>query len=229
MRKKIAGSIYSMLFVFIFIFAAGVHQAGAETQYVSDSIVITMRAGKGDQYRVIRTLRTGTPLEILEEDSRYLKVKTPDGTEGWVLKRYISARKPKNLIISDLENQTDRLRNNLAALEKERDELKDELRTFRKNLKAAKKEGSILTKKLQWMTTRYNTLAKEAKNVTELIDERNRLQAENNSLSEESSRLMQENERHKRNEKIKWFLAGGGVFFVGWISGKLSRKKKRIY
>ncbi len=229
MREKIAGLIYPLLFVFILTFAAGVHHASAETQYVSDSIVITMRAGKGDQYKVIRTLGTGTPIEVLEEDARYLKVRIQDGTEGWVLKRYISSRKPKNLIISDLENQTDRLRNDLAALEKERNALKNELRTFRKNLKAAKKEGAILAKKLQWMTARYDTLAEESKNVTELIDERNRLQAENDRLSEESSRLMRENERHKRNEKIKWFLAGGGVFFVGWISGKLSRKKKRIY
>lgn len=229
MRKKITGLIYPLLFVFIFTFAAGVHHASAETQYVSDSIVITMRAGKGDQYKVIRTIGTGTPLEILEEDARYLKVRIPDGTEGWVLKRYISSEKPKNTIIRDLENEINRMRNDLTALGKDRDALKDELKSYKKNLKAAKKEGSVLAKKLQWMTARYNTLAEESKNVTELIDERNRLQAENDRLSEESSRLMQENERHKRNEKIKWFLAGGGVFFVGWISGKLSRKKKRIY
>ena len=67
----------------------------AETQYVSDQLIITLREGKGNEYKIIKTLKAGTPLEIIEENERYLKVRTESGSEGWVLKQYVTEETPK--------------------------------------------------------------------------------------------------------------------------------------
>jgi SH3 domain protein len=66
-----------------------------------------------------------------------------------------------------------------------------------------------------------------------VTDERDRLQKENEALKESTQHLKKEmeeldaeNQRLMRNEILHWFLAGSGVFFLGLLTGKLSRKKK---
>ncbi|MDH3870837.1 MAG: TIGR04211 family SH3 domain-containing protein, partial [Gammaproteobacteria bacterium] len=63
----------------------------AATRYVSDSLEITMRSGKSTSHGIIRMLRSGTPLNVLEtdNDSGYSRVRTRDGKTGWVLSRFL--------------------------------------------------------------------------------------------------------------------------------------------
>ena len=66
-------------------------QVMAESRYVSDTLEITMRSGKGTSYGITRMLRSGTRLEVLEIDKKsgYTKVRTKSGKEGWVLSRFL--------------------------------------------------------------------------------------------------------------------------------------------
>ena len=156
-----------------FVFVLSVLIADAKTQYVSDELIIDLRQGKGNEYRIIKMLRRGTPLTILEESEQYLKVRTEEGLEGWVLKQYITSETPKTAIIAE----RDRLSSLLGQCSGDKVSLQNELKT-----------------------------AKLSVTVTE-------------SLRKENSRL-------KRLQILWWFLAGGGVFFVGWITGRVSRKKR---
>jgi SH3 domain protein len=160
-----------------FIFTLSALTADAKTQYVSDELLITLREGKGNEYKIIKTLRTGTPLEILEETEHYLKVHTEEGLEGWVLKQYITSETPKAKIISGLRQEIDRLKT-------------------------------------------------ESKDVIKLLNERDNLKTLNAKLNTEAEHLRKENSRLKRLQILWWFLAGAGVFFIGWITGRVSRKKK---
>ncbi len=168
-------SIIFLALVSIFIFSAGI--VDAKTQYVSDQLVITLRAGKGNEYKIIKMLTAGTPLEIIEEEKDYLKVRTQDGQEGWVLTQFITSETPKAQIIAGLRQELDRLK----------------------------------------------TASKDA---IELMNERDNLKTLNGRLSTEAEHLRKENSRLKRLQILWWFLAGAGVFFIGWITGRVSRKKK---
>ena len=171
----------------------------AKTQYVSDQLLITMREGKGNEYKIIKMLTAGTPLEIIQEGPNYLKVRTQDGQEGWVLTQYITPETPKTEIIARLEKEVDQFKKTLEQYEGEKDSLQDQLKT-------AKVERS--------------------KTVVELTNERDRLKTLNDRLSTEAEHLRKENSLLKRLQILWWFLAGGGVFFVGWITGRVSRKKR---
>ncbi len=63
----------------------------AETRYVSDRLEITMRSGKSTSHGIIRMLRSGTQLNVLEtdNDSGYSRVRTREGKTGWVLSRFL--------------------------------------------------------------------------------------------------------------------------------------------
>ena len=193
-------------------------QALADTRYVDDELTITMRQGMGEQYKIIKMLKTGTSVEILEEIGNYFKARTKDGTEGYVLKQFVSAAPPKTFVIARLEKDIDRLKSKLQTMESQEGELKNQLA-----------DKGQTEKMLAEVTAQYEELKEKSDNVVQLASDRDRLESENISLSTEVQELRNENEQMFFTGMIKWFLAGGGVFFLGWVIGKVSRKKKRMY
>src|SRR5210317_2020580 len=63
----------------------------AETRFVE--VEVTLRSGQGTEFEIVRMIRSGTPLEVLESNSRtgYSRVQMPGGTGGWVLTRYLTS------------------------------------------------------------------------------------------------------------------------------------------
>ena len=226
-----------LLFVVFILLSVSVGPAHADRRYVSDTLIITLREGQGSEYEAIRTLKTGTPIEVLEESGRYLRVRTEEGEEGWVAKHYISSELPKSLIIAGLKQEASRLGARVEELEKRQTLLLDQLKEaershdskvkeLEKNADNYREEISRTTMELKQITENYNTLLDQSKNVLELTSEHDRLQAENAKLDTEMVRLKQENARLRSTGMLRWFLAGAGVFLIGLIAGKVSRKKK---
>ncbi len=194
----------------------------------------------GDEYKIIRTLKTGTPVEVIEESDQYYKVETADGEEGWVLKRYITTETPKTTIISKLKGEIITMKKGIEKINRERDAIKKDLksvnsthkevvRELEESLKKKNDQTYNLNKQLQEMTNKYNKLVEDSGNLVRIVGERNMLNEENARLSTDRNDLLKENERLSNRNNIFWFLTGGGVFFMGWIVGKISRKKRGYY
>ena len=209
----------------------------ADTRYVSDELIITMRAGAGVDYRIIRSLKAETPLEVLEETGEYYRVQTKDGKEGWVLKQYITADIPKTIIIAGLRKEIEKLKGDMEKLDREREAIKKDfasekgLRTsavkeLEKSLNEKDGQISRLTRELKELTDKHNKLVEDSGDVVKTISERDTLKEENTRLGAEKNELLQRNKRLFRRSAIYWFLAGGGVLFIGWIAGQFSRRKR---
>lgn len=71
---------------------AAVRAQSSPTRYISDETAITLREDKGMSAPVAALLKSGTKVELLEEDSAsgYARVRVAPGREGWVLARYLS-------------------------------------------------------------------------------------------------------------------------------------------
>lgn len=234
-----SSSLRRALFLLLLIpFALPVKPAFAETRYVSDELIITMRRGMGNEYKILKSLTSGTPVEVLGEEGDYLMVRA-GGEEGWVLKQYITTETPKARIIAGLREEIDRLKATAEELRSKRDSLQAELnaasqshssevKEIEKEARKSRDEASRTARELEKVKSKYEAFLEESKDVVTLAEERDRLRQENEKLQSMGDRLSQENERLRRTGIIKWFLAGAGVFFVGWIVGKASRKK-RLY
>ncbi len=201
----------------------------AETRYVSDQISITLRRGPGTQYRILRSVTTGTALEVIEEEGDYLKVRTRDGLEGYVLKQYISAQLPRAQVIARLERELGQLRERQAEMTGQATEWGQEKKALQQQLAEAQRALTREQESRAALERQYRVLQEGASNVVELMEERDRLQEENSRYGSDLERLQRENENLLRKAMIKWFLAGAGVLFGGWLLGKSSRTKKRPF
>jgi SH3 domain protein len=200
--------------------------AYAETRYISDQLVVTVRSNKTNNYEVLATLITASPVEILEEDNTYVKVRTEKGVEGYIRKQYVSKAVPKTIQIAELKRQKDALEAKLAKQQQEFQDasgLATSSQTAISNLTAELEQAR---KELEQVTADYTNLQQRAENVINLTAERDQLLEDNSRISSELMVLQEENRNFHRSNMIQWFLAGGGVFFVGWLAGKISRKKR---
>ncbi len=211
--------------VCVTVLSAGV--ASADTRYVSDQLVITLREGMSNQYRVIRALKTDTAIEVLSEQDNYLYVQLADGTKGYVLKQYIVKKTPNSLRIKQLSGDVEVLQNTKAKQTQLAEQTQSELVVLRQQLTEAKNALTINEELLNNTQSELSDLQMKAENVVLIDQERQRLKTELSAATTEVESLRQDNNAMLKTAMIKWFLAGAGVLFFGWVAGKFSRKKKR--
>ena len=194
------------------------------TQYVSDHLVITMRSGQGSQYQILKTLPSGTRLEILEtSDTGYTKVRNAEGVEGWVLSPYLS---PEPIAKEKLAVAQGRLQ----RLKEKNNELKQELAELQKSHQELEAERATLASKTESADAEVERLNQVAAQPI-LLDKQNReLKQQNVSLEKELQLLQQENQSLKDSSQREWFITGAGVLLGGLLLGlivpKLRWRKK---
>jgi len=189
-------------------------QAMAETRYVSDRLEIQMRAGKGTQFRILRSLPSGTPLEVLEVDKEngYSRVREPGGVEGWVL---------NHLLMSgpSARDRLARAEKKLARLELENNKLKASLAKLRKAKGSTDKQRSTLEKENQKLSQELERIRRTASSALAIDAENRELKSRIVAYERQTQSLQQENESLKDRTARDWFMVGAGVILLGMIIG----------
>lgn len=177
--------------------------ATAQTvRYATDQLSIPLRSGTSTGHKILRMIKSGTPLTVLEtSDAGYTRVRTGDGAEGWVLTRYLmsspAAREQLSTLserVAELSAENARLRDSAGELESTREALQE----TRAELEAIRQ-------------TAGRTLAIEEENKRyqqEVLEARERLRGlelENAALKDESGR--------------DWFLMGAAVALGSLLFG----------
>jgi len=174
----------------------------AETRYATDDFTVPVRSGASTRHKILRMVSSGTPLEILRtSDEGYTQVKTPEGTVGWILTRYLMDQPPTREQVTQLEER-------MAVLESENQTLrgeKDMLETARADLARCGEELTGIRRAAS------QTLTIEEDNV--------RLQQENAALQEQLLQLETQNIALRDESKRDWFLVGAGVVVGSLLLG----------
>lgn len=210
----------------------GICPAYAETRYISDQLVVTVRSNKTSSYDILATLVTGSPIEILEEDPTYVKVKTTKGVVGYIKKQYVTKEIPKAVQLAELEKQKSELERQLKSQQMQYQDTSGLATSSQATIDQLTSELEQTQKQLDRVQQDYLKLEQRSGNVIALTTERDQLLEENSQITDELKVLQEENKSFHRSNMIQWFLAGGGVFFGGWLAGKVSRKKRgysRLY
>lgn len=65
-------------------------QVRAETMYVTDRLSVPLRAAFAEGSPVVKSIDSGSALEVLERQDKYARVRDNQGAEGWVEARYLA-------------------------------------------------------------------------------------------------------------------------------------------
>ncbi len=210
----------------------------AQTGWVSDMLLLTFRQGPGNNYTVIKTLKSNTQVSILGEENGFYNVKLQSEEQGWVDKKFIIFDQPKTIVISQLEQENKKFTQKIDSLEAINEdwqnkftilesELSQKSGEFESSLKSALNDKNMMDTSLSKSKEAYNTLINQSNNLKKTIEENKTLKQENETLSKSLEIFKNKNKSLFKVAMIKWFLAGVGVLLLGWIIGQSVSTKNR--
>ncbi len=175
----------------------------AETVYVTDRLSAYLRPEQRSSSGIITPIPSGTPLELVRSnpDTKYSRVITPKGKEGWILTRHLSSKPIAREVLQKVQA---------------------ELLDFRAQNELLKELNEKYEGELKYL--------KEISGNTIAINQRNQqLTEENQNLQNQVDIYALENERLKDESKQDFFLYGAATIVLGLILGLVipSFKPKR--
>ncbi|MDD2863648.1 MAG: TIGR04211 family SH3 domain-containing protein [Methylococcales bacterium] len=197
-----------------------------EVVYVADDYNLTLWSTSNYTGK-IQILPTGSPLTIIGEhptSNGLIKVKTIDGTEGFIKFKYVKKEAPEH-------DHDDIAAKNIAALQGQISKLEGEL----KAAKAVITPGTTLEQSLATerdkLSRELNELKKISGSAVQLKTERDELQERYVAVERDLQQVKLENQALQDTANQDWFLYGGMLALVGVLLGfilpKLSWKRSR--
>lgn len=181
----------------------------AGTRYISDQVEIPMRAGESLKYKVLSSLNSGTPVEVLSSNpkSGYSRVRTEDGRTGFVA----TDRLQDEPIPRD---QVAALKAKVAMFQEKFDKLPPSLKEVQASLDTALSDKHRLEEELL-------SIRQAAGDAPRILRERGELRQTVADLTRQVGELEQINRELDHQNAQRWFLIGGGVIFGGILIGFL--------
>jgi SH3 domain protein len=196
----------------VLVLASAVVQA--ETRYVTDQYDFNLRAGESTRYKILRTLQSGTPLEVLgvSKETGYARVRTEDGKIGFILTRYLQDEPAAR---SRLEQMQERL----EELQQAPDKLAARLASLQQQHQALGGEYDALVRVKERLEQELAEVRHASKNAVRINEERQRLQDEVAELVTRVDDLERRNLELANQRDQRWFLIGAGVVAGGILIG----------
>jgi SH3 domain protein len=198
--------------LFLLVILTG--NALAETRYVSDRLEITMRSGKSTSHGILRMLRSGTPVDVLETDkaSGYSRIKTRSGKEGWVLTRFLMSGPAARDRLAEAKKR-------LAELELENRKMHTTMAGLQEEMSSVEKERQNLDSEHRDVSQQLAEIKRTASSALAIDSENKELKSRMVALERSLQTVQQENENLKDRTARDWFMVGAGVVLLGIIVG----------
>lgn len=192
----------------------GLGPAWAETQYVNDEQSFNMRSGEGLNYRVIGTLSSGEAVEVLSVNpaSGYSRIRTADGTDGYVLSRFLQSEPTAEAQLAEVSAR-------LAELERNPDELSLELERLREEHQALQAAHQLAVEDKEQLEQNLGEVRHTAANAIRINRERRELQSQVEGLTLQVEELRQNNVEARNRENQRWFIIGSAVVVISLLIG----------
>lgn len=208
--------------VFVCLLLTALTAAG-QTRYISDDIPITLRTGPSLDNRIVRNLSAGVRVEALEsdEESGYSRVRVAnDGTEGWVLTRYLSPEPIARERLAAAQRELASARSRVAELEAQVASITQDLAQTREQLDTMASANKDVSSELQDIRT-------ASANAVALRDQNETLRQRLAEADQRINRLTMDNTELASDSRQSWFMVGAGVLFGGILLGLVAPSLKR--
>ncbi|RBO79836.1 SH3 domain protein [Marinomonas aquiplantarum] len=197
--------------------------APAATVYVSDIQFVAIREGQDNSTRAVeRGIKSGTPLEVLEQSNGYSKVRTPNGAEGWVADYYLS----DDMVTRD---QLDELQKRLTTAIQRRNNVSNELKESQAEAQALLNTQAELQQENRALKAQLEDVQSIAEKAEIIVSQNDTVTYQIESLKQQANIAEQASQQLQNNHQQKWFMIGAATLFGGLLLGSilpLLRRKK---
>jgi SH3 domain protein len=200
--------------------------AHGQTRYVTDRTIVELRRGPSTEYLILRNLEAGERVEVLEqnEPQGYSRVRVADqGTEGWILTRFLTAEPIARERLGVAERNLTTARERVATLETQNRQLVSDLAATRAELEQAQTNHGTASRELADIRT-------ASANVVQLREDYTRTQQRLVQRERDVEQLTADNARLAGRSSQNWFVVGAAVLLGGIVIGLVAptlRRKKR--
>ena len=128
--------------------------AHGQTRYVSDDLVVTMRTGPSTQNAIVLNLDAGDEVQVLEQDQAqgYSRVTVVgQGSEGWVLSRYLVSQPIARDRLITVERDLSSAQARIVDLEQQLDGLTEQFDATQQELQQAQALHSEAAAELEYV------------------------------------------------------------------------------
>ena len=197
----------------------------AKTAYVSDQLKIPLRSGASNGHRIVKFLRSGTALNVLDAsaDGKFTQIEA-GSKSGWVLTEDIMSIPSGRDRLATAKKKFANADQVITELENKVTELKAEIR----KLKGEK--GTLLNERTN-LSNSLDDLKITAANPVALSKKNKQLKKELEKVRANESMLDKDNQQLRSNVMQEWFVIGGAVsigsLILGLILTRINWRKKR--
>jgi len=211
--------------ILLAIFVLLAFELGAQSQarFVTDRTIVELRRGPSTEYLILRNLEAGDRVEVLEENEAqgYSRVRVADqGTEGWILTRFLMAEPIARERLAVAERSLSAARERVAALQAENEELARDLASVRAELAETQTNHGTVSRELADIRT-------AAANVVEIRDQNTSLQQRLVQRDREVEQLASDNALLAGRNSQNWFVVGAAVLLAGIVIGLIAPTLRR--
>lgn len=201
--------------LFLALLLTAVH-GQAQERYVSDNLLVPLRAGTGNNYRIVhRGLPSGTRLELLEETEdesgiAWSRVRTEAGLEGWIRNQHLLDEPTAALKLAQLNRRMSQLDGNQRQLLDTNEQLETANAELREQLTSLEEAHGQLQEQ-------HANLRELSANAVTLSEEHKALSENYQLLQTRIEVLQAENERLQNDQRYREWMMGAGLLFCGII------------
>lgn len=183
-------------------------------KYVTDEFEVTMRSGTSTSNNIIRLLKSGQIVKVLEEDleSNYSLVEIEGGKTGYVLSRYLLEGTSARSRLEKLTVKWNQQKEEISSLKTQLEDLKLALNTEKSN-------NQLLQETLLTTESELAEVTSAAENTLSILEDNSRLQTIEQELRQEKRQLSDENALLKDSTKMDWFVRGAAVSVFAFLLG----------
>ena len=190
--------------------------AATERKYITDQFEVTMRSGTSTSNSIVRMLRSGQAVTVLEEDlvSQYSLVETDEGKQGYVLTRFLMDEQAARASLAELQQSYQQQQERIDGQENEISELNQAL-------SQEQSDNQALKTTLRASEQELSRVRSAAQNTLDILEQNKRLQNLVEQLRQEKGHLTEANAELSDSTRLDWFVRGGAVSLIAFVVGIL--------
>ena len=192
----------------------------ARSMYVSEIVEITLRTGPGIDHKVIAMVKSGQTLVVLEPGSEWTKVRLSNEKEGYMLSRFLTEKKPNELLLDELKEKHKDLESKLNTIREESSKQKNQNESLLSEL-AAKEE------QLSGLTVSYDALKADSAEFLNLKTDYKKTVAQLTEQTQKAEAFEEAYTKIQKRQIFRWALTGAGILLVGFLIGMSSKRQRR--